>query len=73
MHLPPRPGAGPQAAHEGGDAAGHGQVLQAAAELPWGESWEAGAPEDAGEGGQGHAVLHQGLRPEPGRSVYNGW
>lgn len=67
MHVPPRPGAGPQTSDAGGDAARHGEVLPAAAELSGREPGQAGAPQDSREGRQGDAVLHEGIRPESGR------
>lgn len=67
MHLPPRPGAGPPATHQGGHDPGDVQVLPPVARVSGGEPRQAGAAQDSGTRRQSHAVLHQGLRSEPGR------
>jgi len=64
LHVSPRLRAGPQATHPGSTVAGHDWLIQDAFECV---GWKPRAPrvaEDSGEGGQGNAVLHEGLRSD---------
>lgn len=64
MHVPPRFGAGPQAAHARGTASGDVAELQATFGLPGRGPRSAGPLEDAGARSEGYAVLHEGIRPK---------
>lgn len=65
MHVPPRHGAGPPAADPRGPAAPDVPQLPAPAASSRREHRARGPAQDARARRQGHALLHQGLRPEP--------